>query len=145
MMKEKRWQKGLMMMMAGFMAFGVASTSFAASAKDAGREPAACNQQIQKEPQIQPDQAGNKTDKNKSAAQKEKALAVENNKNTTKNPVPERNEQQNAKAPARDDAKNPAPEEVASSKDKKAANVVRNAQKEATTAAVIKTAAGLLS
>lgn len=143
MMKEKRWQKGLMMMMAGFMAFGVASTSFAASAKDAGREPAACNQQIQKEPLIQPNQASNKTEKNKSAAQKEKAPAVENNKNTTKNPVPERNEQQNAKAPAH--AKNPAPEKVASSKDKKAANVVRNAQKEATMAAVIKTAAGLLS
>lgn len=142
MMKEKRWQKGLMMMMAGFMAFGVASTSFAASAKDAGREPAAYDQQIQKNPQVQPNQAN---DKNKSAAQKEKAPAVENNKNTTKNPVPERNAQQNAKAPARDDAKNPAPEKVASSKDKKASNVVKNAQKEATTAAVIKTAAGLLS
>lgn len=145
MMKEKRWQKGLTMVMAGFMALGVASTSFAASAKDAGREPAAYNQQVQKDPQIQPNQANNKNDKNKSTVQKEKAPAVENNKNAAKNPVPERNAQQDAKAPARNDAKNPVPEKVAPSKDKKATNVIKNAQKEATTAAVIKTAAGLLS
>lgn len=165
-MKNRRWQKSLTMMMAGFMALGVAGTSFAAAMPAQDRIPAY-------DQQYQPEQAKQANDKNKADLQKEKAPAAEkNNKQDVRNQnnpaasdpagAKDKNLQRSdqppakdikkddgkaGKAPAEEETRKPAPEKVSSStKNKKTANnAVRDIQKEAETAAVIKAASGLLS
>lgn len=148
-MKDKKWNKGLTMVMAGFMALGAFGTSVASAAADPGRASAVPAKEAAYSQPYQQVQAG---EKNKSDQQKENIRAVENNKDAAaskaENAVNEiRKERQETVKPSGKTA-SPALEKVVTSSSKsskKTTNVIKEAQKEAATAAAIKAATGLLS
>ena len=156
-MKDKKWNKGLTMVMAGFMALGAFGTSVASAAADPGRASAVPAKEAAYSQPYQQVQVG---EKNKSDQQKENIRAAENNKNAAaskaENAVEKirKAKQETVKqsgktaSPALETAKNAALENVVTSSSKsgkKTTNVIKEAQKEAATAAAIKAATGLLS